>query len=278
MKKLLLAAALLVVVVYAQAPWLTTDHGTDTLAIRINFRMVGVQWSLDTLADGIYGESPSFSAANYRVSAVDTDTLAWTYVAADDSSRPCDSMFQCYWLENTGGLALEFMVCRNDVGNCADSFLVWESLSDSIPNCYNRYITTEPDGGVIGDDNALVALCVEFMMADDDIEDIDVTDLSALVATRTGGGSTPDEDNMIEFGTGSGHVGLEDWPTMDANGAHLPAEDPANVGDGEYCHGTGVTETDQMEMYIFFGMPASALTKSEAFFYIYLRAKITDAS
>ena len=79
--------------------WISVGEA-DTTGIRITVHMIGAAW---TFNDGGLGAEHG-SAASFPVLSV-ADTFE---ADASDSVQPCDIIHQAFWIENTGGIALDF--------------------------------------------------------------------------------------------------------------------------------------------------------------------------
>ena len=79
--------------------WISTTS-PDTVYIVISVSMIGAQWTFD---DGGTG------AENTTAAAFSFSTVADTFAATGDTPvHPCDIIHRVFWLENTGGITLDF--------------------------------------------------------------------------------------------------------------------------------------------------------------------------
>ena len=243
MKKLLLAAVLLIAVcAQAQVDYISVGD-IDTTAIKMTVHMVGVKWSLDTLADGWgAGMDDVMPAWTYIVDAA-MDTHVATQALAD-SVEPCDDIIGAFWAENLGGVAIDLEAKYKYVGPN------W-TIHATAFNCALAF--TPPA-------NNITALCLIYMDANGVPDDNVTTDHSAnTVVTNT----FQELDNPTFRSIAQPYVASTPTAT------NLYAEDPSATGDGTFGD-----QLDQIELYLDWIMPASSTTTANQSMIVVLRGQI----
>ncbi len=103
MKRLLLVAAALALLAgasWAQTWTSTAEQSPDTVWVKVNVHMIGAQWTFNVGGEG----SDHSTTAPTLVWSVTADTVA----TEDSLVHPCDVLHEVFWIENTGGVTLDF--------------------------------------------------------------------------------------------------------------------------------------------------------------------------
>ncbi len=103
-KKLVFVLSLVLIFPLCNAQEWTSSGSPDTVFIRMAVRMIGASW---TFNEG--GEGPSHTAPSLSF-ALDADTFHAELDSATMPVNPCDVMHHIFWIENTGGVSLDFNV------------------------------------------------------------------------------------------------------------------------------------------------------------------------
>ena len=245
MRKLLLAAVLLLAVcAWAQVDYISMGE-VDTTAIKMTVHMVGAKWSLDTLADGWgAGMDDVMPAWQY---IVDADMDTHRAVQADaDSVEPCDDIVGAFWAENRGGVALDLEAKYKYVGPD------W-SIHATAFSCAGAFGT-----GV----NDVSALNLVYMDANGIVDDNVATDYNA---------NTVITNAFQEFDNPTFRSPSQPYAPSTATGTNLYAEDPVVTGDGTFGD-----QIDQIEIYLDWIIPASSTTTADQSIIVVLRGAIMD--
>ena len=89
------------VICWGQSDWMSTSS-PDTTYILIHADLIGASWTFNHGGTG----AENTTAANFLFSVIG-DTLS---AAGDTTVRPCDVIHKIFWIENTGGVTLDFNV------------------------------------------------------------------------------------------------------------------------------------------------------------------------
>jgi len=246
MKKALYISSIMFLlgIVYAQ-DWTSSTTPSDTVFIRLNVKMIGPKWSLDTLADGWDDELDAVMPPWNFISDADLDTHA-AIQAAGDSVHPCDDIIGAFWLENVGGITLDFETCYKSVGP------LW-TIHATAYDCAGAF------GALPGTLNAS-ALVFNYLAADGVPDDFAATDPDANDVVT----NTYRELNNTNFAHPT-----EPYPYATASGVNLYAEDPFSLGDGVFAN-----QTDQLELYYNWIMPATSTTSDDQTVLILIRGAV----
>jgi len=268
MKKLLLAAALLMLVCGAWAQPLSHFTVRDTVVIQVQVHMIGLEWSLDTVATGV-AATTSMSTASIAWTVSDLDTTArdgWDTLKVDfGAQRPCTDANLIFWVENTGGISEDFHV-NWGIFSIDDTLTGTDSTyfaGDSV----NRCTINENEAGFylgIGDytwDNTAVT---------DAAFDVAACHLAVPSApsgrNRFQGWTEVINTNFINAAL------IPMYYHAVATGLGVIAEDPTSTGDGT----RDLTQHDQFEMGIRIVMPSSANSTIVQNFCVAMCATIAD--
>ncbi|MCD6418417.1 hypothetical protein J7M00_06515 [bacterium] len=242
-----ISSILLPIVVFGQM-W--SGGAGDSVYIKISVRMVGVSWSIDTLADGWDDDSDTLPTWHYTSSS-EYDSF-WTDAGELDV---CQKLIASYWLENTGGISLDIMV-RADIRAEDTTEIPWSWSPDSF-TCAG--IDSEGIANQAG-------LAVVAMIADGIVDDFMPAFITSSDIPYTWWDEI-DEDSYFPTPT------WRKYPYVNATGTNLLASDPAIMPDVD---GTYRRENDQMELYLYVLCPPHPTTSSAQTIMFWVTAKITD--
>ena len=226
------------------------SSGFDTVFIKISVRMVGVCWTLDTLADGWDDDSDTIPEWVWG-SSPDYDSFA-----ADAGELDiCDILIGSYWIENCGGITLDILL-RADI-IAADSGGVPWIWHDSLFTCSD----IDAEGG-----ENIAGLGIVAMIADGIIDDFSPSNMNPDCIPNTWWDEI-DIDSYYPIPT------WRRYPFVDASGTNLLSSDPALLEDidGEYRR-----DNDQIELYFYFLTPPNPTSSSSQIIVFWVSSKISD--
>ena len=245
MKKAIYIFLIILFGVVSAQDWVSTAS-PDTVYTNITVCMVGVRWSLDTLADGWDDELDAVMPPWNFISDADLDTHV-AVQAAGDSVHPCDDIIGAFWLENVGGVTLDFETYYKSVGP------LW-TIHPTAYDCAGAF------GAFPWTANS-TALVMNYLPSDGVPDDFAATDPDGAADVVT---NAYKELNNTNFAHPT-----ELYTFVTASGVNLYAEDPLSIGDGVFA-----AQIDQLELYYDWIMPATSTTSGDQTVIILIRGAI----
>ena len=221
MKKLLLAAILIVFVAGAWAQTWTSTSTPDTAWIIFKVDMIGFMFTANWGGAGAENNDPYAVGTHALTTALVAESLVTTAVDV----KPCELLHGVFWLENIGGVTANFDVWHLHRGLDA---------AGSATGTWSEDAGADPDACAGLDED-------EYVIGFD----------ATAILSSDGSAATPLAAAMdfTRIPVGSGTCSFQNVSGV----AGLVAEDPASFGDG-----TWTIEIDQAELHIGLRAPSSA--------------------
>jgi len=243
MKRLFLIAAIAALTVMAWGQ-ITRDATNDSVVIRINVHMEGLEWTIDTI-NGTGGwcstsdVSPTWNATSD------------SFYTDDQEVSPCQKIYAAFWVENTGGITMDMSI----YGTSGPDW-TWDDDQLTCAGVYSDHTSGAAD---------TAAFAALFKESDGTEDYADGTDPAANDVVPNGASAEAEVTNA--------NWNSESSPSANStsDGLHLMAEDPTATGDGTFAD-----QDDQAEFYVHLVAPPSATNTSTQYFRVVLTGKIAD--
>lgn len=162
----------------------------DTIYIMITVNMIGAGWTCNEGGDGALHSVPPLSFS------LTADTLSAELDSATAPVNPCDVIHHIFWIENTGGITLDFNAFYDEMLSGPD----WVHSDAETTSCRGEdtlvgSYSFEPPDPTLSTTPAVWTVLPESLGATDEYEDLYAEDPNAL-----GDGIwEADENDIVDF-------------------------------------------------------------------------------